>query len=609
MARPLPPRSARQDVITLLALCALVFFVGLTTHGLTNWQEAMRALVGRTMGLGADNLPGGPAEWLVPTINGEPYLAKPPMIYWCQLALAKARGLFGGDGVPTVFDLRLTVALAATLGVIATYVVTRRLFRPPAFLWRLDPADALARDAFSQHAAWWASLFLATGILYVRSGRTGELDILLAPFTVIAIGAIHAAWMSHVEHKRMHLGAIALAVFSTVGAALTKGPPGVATILLAGYGGIMLAIASERPASGRAVALGVLVGGLGLSVPALAHVRDTEDGIGAVLLCIAGAAAGAALAPLARGKEAREVFVAFSRTHPVGVALLALGSVYGWLWLVARRIGREAVGRAASFEADSNLILFDPDSIVSNLEAAAYGVGAGSVFAIIGVVWLLTKRPRLGPGLFVVIAWVAFGLIAFSVLGKGVPRYMTPVWPGIAILGGIFFTTALSEFPHTRGVPRLGLAMLLSVVLLGIGQGVWYGVSREQLYGHRHPRAMLEELARVTPVAPIVLDFWTPALDFYAGTHIQPYEDVGPWEKLAGVHPKPLAALREELATSGATRLMLVREIPHRSTPVESPLERLRLAGFRAEPIELASRFVIDNNRTPVIVVRVSAPD
>ncbi|MBX3361155.1 MAG: hypothetical protein KF705_06915 [Phycisphaeraceae bacterium] len=117
MTGSLGPRSVRQDIVTLVALCAVVLFVGLTTHGLSNWQESMRALVARDMGV--------MGEWVVPRVNGEAYLAKPPMVYWCQLAIARVRGVFGGDGVPGVFELRLTVALAAMLGVVATYVVTR----------------------------------------------------------------------------------------------------------------------------------------------------------------------------------------------------------------------------------------------------------------------------------------------------------------------------------------------------------------------------------------------------------------------------------------------------------------------------------------------------
>lgn len=633
MALSPTPRSTRQDLVCLLALCSVTFILGLTSHGLTNWQEAMRALVGRTMGLGADGAldgaPGGPANWIVPTINGEAYLAKPPMIYWCQLALARARALFGGDGVPGLFELRLTVALAGTLGVLATYFVTRRLFGATRTGRLADPARAATLDAFGSHAAWWSSLFLATGILYTRSARTGELDILLAPATVIAIGAIHAAWMSHIERRRTHWGALAIAGLAVAGAALTKGPPGVITILLAAYGGIALAVAAAARAEDepsrsvetvRRCAIGGALGALALGLPTALNIEKPADVLGTLLVAAAGAAIGAALAPLARAKPFRTLFGAYARTHPVGMALIAAASVYAWSRLVASRIGAEALARAASTETDANLVLFDPESILENLGAASYAVGIGSLLAVSGTIWIITKRPQAtragpggfgggGPGLFVVIAWVGLGLLAFSLLGKGVARYMTPLWPGIAMLGGVLFTTALTAFQHRPLATRLRTVVALAVLILAIGQGLWYGVARERMYAHRHPRAMIEELAALSPAQPpLVLDFWTPALDYYAGIHIQPVEDVGPWERVAGVHPWSLDTLRAELSRTRGSRLLLIRAVPHRRTIQTAPIERLREAGFAVERVDVSARFVIDNNRTPVSVVRVSIP-
>ena len=80
--------AKRNHVLALIAICAVTYFLGLATHGLTNWQEGQRALVAREM--------QQRSEWIVPTINGEPYLAKPPMIYWCQLVSARTRSLLGG---------------------------------------------------------------------------------------------------------------------------------------------------------------------------------------------------------------------------------------------------------------------------------------------------------------------------------------------------------------------------------------------------------------------------------------------------------------------------------------------------------------------------------
>jgi len=94
----MPSRHAIRDVVLLSALCWALYLPGLTAHGLMNWQEGQRALVAREM--------QARGEWLVPTAHGRPYLAKPPMIYWCELGLAELRGARCGE-----FELRATVAL------------------------------------------------------------------------------------------------------------------------------------------------------------------------------------------------------------------------------------------------------------------------------------------------------------------------------------------------------------------------------------------------------------------------------------------------------------------------------------------------------------------
>ncbi len=596
MTGSLMPRSARQDIVTLVALCAVVLFVGLTTHGLSNWQESMRALVARDMGV--------TGEWVVPRVNGEPYLAKPPMIYWCQLAIARVRELFGGDGVPGVFELRLTVALAAMLGVIATYVVTGRMLGASKIDRAANPEAAGRRDLAARHASWWSALFLGTGILYVRSGRTGELDILLAPWTVVAIGALYVAYESHVERKRMHWGALAIAAAAVAGAALTKGPPGVVTILLGAYGGMVLAIAADAGCTTRARAIGAAVGGLALGVPTLMNVSEAAHVVGVLLVTGAGAMVGAACAPLASWKTFKRYLAALSRTHPVGMAIVAAGAVYAWMKLVSERIGADAVAKAVSSETDANLVLFDPESILSNLEVVPYAAGVGSVMAIVAVIWLVKKGPRgtwcSGAGLWFVIAWAGLGLLAFSLLGKGVARYMTPLWPALAILGGAFFTHVLMAREH-RGRERMRVIVAAIVVVMSIGQGVWYGYARERLYPYRHPRALFTELKALSPVlAPISLDYWTPAYDFYAGTHIQLYEDVGPRVPVSGVEPASLRSLLAELKQSGGRRLMLIRATPHRSTAKVAPAERLWQAGFVVEPADVKSEYRIDNGKTSV---------
>ena len=101
-------------VITLSLLVLPVYFWNLNDLGLFNTQESIRVSVAREMQRAG--------EWIVPLRRGEVYIAKPPMVYWCQIGLANLRGTAVGE-----FELRLNAALWGWLGVIATYFAARNM--------------------------------------------------------------------------------------------------------------------------------------------------------------------------------------------------------------------------------------------------------------------------------------------------------------------------------------------------------------------------------------------------------------------------------------------------------------------------------------------------
>jgi 4-amino-4-deoxy-L-arabinose transferase-like glycosyltransferase len=526
-------RRTVRAFLVLTALCWVTYGVGLTTHGLTNWQEAQRAIVAREM--------QARGEWLLPTVDGKPYLAKPPMMYWWQLAIADARGARAGE-----FELRLTVALAGWLGVLATYVAGRVLLARPPPLAASDPPVNAA------DAALWSSAFLATGLLYVRSSRIGELDILLVPFTVASIAATAHAWRSHLLRGRTAPGAVVLAVLGGIGAGLTKGPPAVLVIALP-YLGILAWHLAERGAPLRS--------------------------------------------------RLWRAFRSSSRTHPVAVLGLPLAAYFGWLYLAARRAPGVA---AAAFETErsDNLRLFVPEAPINNLSAAAYGVGLGSLACLGAMVWLVRRRVRPGPMLWVLLAWVAGGLIAFSVLGQGVPRYLTPLWPGIALLGGLWWTRTLPLL-RARRVLR-GAAVVAIVAMAGL-QAWWYGYGREAQNPERSPRAFVRELlARpgVSPQSLVMFEFDTPAIDYYSGVRVDSYRDDAPRPGMVGVGDGTIADLRSLAAHHPVVALVRETQPPGMDPPLAA--DRLRAAGFVVEPIRLRSRFVIDNKRSAVIAVRLT---
>ncbi|MCC6678989.1 MAG: glycosyltransferase family 39 protein [Phycisphaerales bacterium] len=607
---PLRPRRAWLDLLLLSALCGLMYFTAPTSHGLTNWQEAMRALVAREMHSRLES--GQRWAWLVPTVWDQPYLAKPPLIYWCQLLLARITG-----GPPGELHLRLTVAIAGWLGVILTYLAARSMLRPAS-------DDSTADRPWPDHVAWWSSLFLATGILHVRSSRIGELDILLVPTSIGAVWAIHRAWRTSRERARVDWPALGLATLFAALATLTKGPPALLAIGLAGYGGILLWAALDAEAragprlsdpSGPSRSLlpswtlraGGAITGIAIIWAGAGRRWNFEETLGIFCLAVMGLGLLWLLTRLADRARLFALWTALKHTHPIGVLGLAALGFWGWGRLVASLVGSGTVRAAAAEEAADNLRLLVAESPVNNLEAASYGVGLGSFAAIIAVIWLLKDRPALRPGWYTILAWCGLGLIAFSTLGKGVPRYLTPLWPGIAMLGGLWMASAIRDFSRGRILAR---ATLISALTLGLAQGWWYAAGRELAYADRSPRAFIASLLPALdqngrePIA--TFEFSTPALDFYARREIESFHDVTPRRNLRMVGPRTIADLRRDLQASGGSCILLVRTSQPGGMDPKPAVECLSDAGLMWEPIEMPA-FTIDNGRTPVMALRIRA--
>lgn len=608
-------KAAWRDVLLLTALCGLVYFTGLTTRGLINWQEAQRALAAREMQERAD--------WIVPTINGKPYLAKPPLFYWCQLVIAELR-----SGRASELDLRLTVAIAGWLGVLATYFVTRRLLepRPPP---DSDGAVTNTGDTdYPRRAAFWSSLFLATGVLYVRRSRIGELDIVLAPLTVIAVGALYAAWRSHVERGRTHWAALLAATLAGVGATLAKGPPALLTIALAGYGGMAISPLMDRvlrgpgsgaPANDRPllreprVRVGALIGAIAFvaagAVSSWGESSPSDRVLGSMLFAIMGLLLGGFVGALASRESLAGFWRALKRTHPIAVLGLPALALWAWLWAARARVGDAFVMGTIDAEARDNLRLFLLESPVNNLEATVYGVGIGSALSLAAWVWLAVARPRIAPGLAFAAAWAVLSLIAFSTLGKGVARYLTPVWPAIAILGGAWF--AWRPPPREHPWPAaVRVPVYAAVAALAVAQGVWYGAvgAKQSLTPREFIAELLEPSRAVEPARLGMFEFDTPQVDYYVGLHVESFLGDGPDPDLIGVGPRTLADLARGLHETGESFTLLVR----RTTPkfmqdLPPALDQMRDAGLIVEEVPMSREFFIDNGRTPIGAYHVRA--
>lgn len=601
-------RGLATDLLLLAIFAALLYLPGLDTHGVTNWQEGQRLIVAREMqqrwqaGEGLRAL-------IVPTIDGRPYLAKPPMLYWMQMALAGATG-----SRVMLWHLRLAVALAGIAGVLATYFCARTLFDGPR-------ARSVGR---------WSAALLATGILSTRSARIGELDALLMPLCTMAIACIAIAWRSHRERSRTAWGAVLAAAGFAILAVLTKDPAAM-VIGFGGFGAMALHAACGAPAPNAGpvrILIATVAGGAALIAAAMG-VNDGKDAAGAGVIGLAIFTLVYLLAPLARPARLATFVRALSRTHPLIVLGAAVAARIAWAAWVATLVGADQAAGLAKAEAEDNLRAFVPEASINNLEAAAYGVGLGSLAAFAGAAWLIQRRPRLTPAGAHLATWIGLGMIAFSVLGKGVPRYLTPLWPAIAIAGGWAVVTMLERLRTLPGgaAARMRASLVGAILLLGIGQTIWYAWGREASQGHRSPAALARALREATDFEErkriFTFEFATPALDYELDRRVRVIGDPRVNVAMSGGEPWTVehfkrfltrAAESNQSGDSGAA-LVLIRagEGPTRGAGPETadPAGRLRAAGITLEPVPLPpwARFTIDGGRREVEVWRARARD
>jgi 4-amino-4-deoxy-L-arabinose transferase-like glycosyltransferase len=171
-------------------------------------------------------------SWLVPHLNGTPFLEEPPLFYWLQAAtytLAREASAAAA---------RAPAAVAATLGVLATAVLARGLGGAAAITalvlatapeywwmarsatpdtanaaatalalalfhlaWRTGRRAALAGAVVAAGAAFWSKSFLGVGVIgvaaagFLASAGLGRLRAWHLVAAVLGLGALVAAWI------------------------------------------------------------------------------------------------------------------------------------------------------------------------------------------------------------------------------------------------------------------------------------------------------------------------------------------------------------------------------------------------------------------------------
>ncbi|MCX8116825.1 MAG: glycosyltransferase family 39 protein [Desulfobacterota bacterium] len=147
----LPNRPSGQ-VGLLLALCFVLFFVNLGQWDLWNPDEPRYAQVAREMVHRGD--------WILMHFNGERYGDKPPLFFWL---IALSSFLWNGF---TSFSVRFPSAFFATLTVLLTFLLGRRLF--------------------STRTGFISGLVLATSLEFAYLATRANIDATLTFFTTAA---------------------------------------------------------------------------------------------------------------------------------------------------------------------------------------------------------------------------------------------------------------------------------------------------------------------------------------------------------------------------------------------------------------------------------------
>lgn len=592
--------------ILLITLWAVSTLPGLNAVGLINWQESARALVAQRMHTSGD--------WIVPTIADQPYLAKPPMLYWAELTLCRLTGRPPGEA-----ELRSTVALAGLTGVLLTYFAGRSILCAGVDRGGVR-SSAESSDELNAIAALWAGIFLATGILYVRSSRIGELDILLAPWTVGAIWGCTWAWVREDAGLARRMLAIVLASVCCAGAALTKGPPALLSIGLGIVGGIGLWTAWEcapRPRAGRTTVAAMLCGcalmaaGAWVNRDALGSVRAW---LGIVLLGCIGCAAGL-MTPLFQRSSLSRVLEAVWKSGIVPALATGVLGLWAWSRAVEARLGAEVIARTASQEASDNLRALSFESPIQNLEAAVYAVGVGSIACIAALAWLVTQPPRISRSWWVLLAWLVLGLAFFSLAGRGTGRYLTPLWPAVALLGGVWITRATRDLAGGIAIAR---GVFILVFIIACTQAYWYSAVSPAKEAERSSRGLMRELLApehgVDRSRLAAIDFWVGSLDFYAGHHVLPVIDIGPWIDFPHEETS-VDAFLDQVDRDRGTWTVLIRQTPSSDplrpakdvgmSPPEHFASLLKRRGMQLRAIPLESSFRLDRRTTEVGAFRI----
>ncbi|HWB20477.1 MAG TPA: glycosyltransferase family 39 protein [Phycisphaerales bacterium] len=183
-------------------------------------------------------------SWIVPWMNDEPRLKKPPLSYWTVMAVDRING---GDGVVQVWEARLPSVIGGLLLAAGTLCLGRR--------------------AFGETIGVLAALMLVTSGAYISMTHNARPEMLYAGLCMMGFVCFYRAWQSaETQATSSKLFSIAHLGWLFMGLAmLAKGPQLPIPIILGWVIGLAICgkrktiLPSLRPISGVLIAAAVSV--------------------------------------------------------------------------------------------------------------------------------------------------------------------------------------------------------------------------------------------------------------------------------------------------------------------------------------------------------------
>ncbi len=398
--------SANKNLGLLVALCAIVFFVNLGGPKLWDRDEP------RNAGCAIEMMEA--ADWVVPRFNDELRTHKPALLYWLMITAYSWFGI-------SEFSARFFSAVLGTLTVLLTYDIGRRLFNPTAALW--------------------AGICLATTLMFTVAARAATPDAPLIFFVTLGLWTYVLFSFRATEDESVEP---------------TYYPTQWWQVALL-YGVFGFAVLSKGPVG---LVLPTAIIGMFLLIMRLPSAEPTTTwwqwGVSLVRPFF----------PLHFLKT-----VWFMRPLLAVAACLAVALPW-YVWVAARDFRwiegfflEHNLNRAVtSFEGHSGPPIY-------YLVAICIGFFPWSVF-FTPLLWdvrqQLRSDTRYKAALIFCCCWVAVWMGAFSIAQTKLPSYITPLYPGLALLTGMFVARVLEKRTDfsTRWLDlAFGLTTLVGVVL------------------------------------------------------------------------------------------------------------------------------------------------